>query len=413
MWASVSEKIADLINYAITETEYYRCGYPLKSFDKYTTDYNEFIKLPLLTKHLLRDDYKRFLSRGIDEKNCKISYTSGSTGVPMKYVRSQKEYTEALFQISKERKVWSNDAFSGPIAFFEKIYEPLQYIYQNHQKQKLILSLYGQEEERLQLYIAAINEFKPKIIQGYASNLYQMARYILKNKIELNSISLVENRSEHLTENQRMTIEKAFNCRVSNFYGLAEVYPVAYECPNKKMHICTENVFIEIISPETQEIMESDYGEIIITALNSYTMPLIRYKTGDVGRITKQQCGCGDRRPILDLMQGRLSDAITTPYGELNSVLIRKLYREFHDNEGKIVTQMQIVQTGITKFVVKTIPIREPSKVIEKRIEQIMLDCFPYNVEVEVKWVDELMPHPNTGKVNVFINMIQNDISRG
>ena len=87
-------------------------------------------------------------------------------------------------------------------------------------------------------------------------------------------------------------MEAFFNCKVASQYGCYEVNSIAYECPFHKLHVMTENVYVEIVED----------NQICITSKHNRVMPFVRYKVGDRGRLcTDKNCSCGSQEPILEL----------------------------------------------------------------------------------------------------------------
>jgi hypothetical protein len=77
-------------------------------------------------------------------------------------------------------------------------------------------------------------------------------------------------------------------------YGLAELTPVATECPCHRMHVTMEVAVVEEID-----------GEIVITDPNNFIMPIIRYRTGDSGKIRESECPCGRQLDVLSDLEGK------------------------------------------------------------------------------------------------------------
>ena len=358
--------------------------------------YEDFRAVPLLEKADIRKDYKRLVTRGTDVERCSIWQTSGSTGIPIISVRTKQEVFNAVLKMSRERRKWSEEAYFGTTACFERIKEPLKYELNDGKKNKLIFSLYENNAERFDLYAAALKEFKPIILQGYSSLLYQFSKHIMENRIELPPIALIENRSEHLSEGQREQIEAAFRSKMSNFYGLAEVFPIAYECPHKKMHVLTDNVLVEIVADDNpdQVLGEGETGEIILTSLNCKTMPFIRYRSGDLGALETVECACGSSEPVLHLLQGRKSDVIVTPDGDLNPVVLRRLFNHFYKDEFLGIAQLQFIQQEMYKFRINIVASRELNEQTLENVSKLVRDCFSYPIQVDIHIVDRLKEHP-------------------
>lgn len=406
MWSITQDKIKALVNHAMLKTTHYRHSYKHMSSIE---SYEDFKSLPLLNKEDIRKNFLDLVTHGTDLEKSSLYYTSGTTGVPVCYVRSKQELSEASVCLSKERRRRNREAFGGKIVFFDRIKEPLKYQYHNNRPVSLALSLYDQNFERYSLYARAIQEFKPAIIQGYASTLYQFARFILEEDITMPAVRLLENRSEHLSEGHKKVIEQAFKSNITNIYGLSEIFPIAYECNYGEFHLCTDNVFVEVVSTETGEIVkEGEIGELILTSLNCLTMPLIRYKSGDLGKVAVKQCQCGLQRPVLELIKGRTNDFIRTSLGDLNPVLLRKIFDHFYQEQFLSVAQLQFVQKKLDEIIINVIPVREPDPEMEQELKKLVIECIPCLKNVSVQWVQSLEQNRVSGKVNTFVSFMDN-----
>ena len=110
------------------------------------------------------------------------------------------------------------------------------------------------------------------------------------------------------------TVARMWDCRVFTHYGLTESgLGCAVQCPAlDAMHIRSDEIYIEIIDPATGRVLPAaERGEIVISTLRREAMPLIRYRTGDLGAIAPCRCGCG--APALAGVYGRVSEAAHSP----------------------------------------------------------------------------------------------------
>ena len=112
-------------------------------------------------------------------------------------------------------------------------------------------------------------------------------------------------------------MEAFFNCKVASQYGCYEVNSIAYECPFHKLHVMTENVYVEIVED----------NQICITSKHNRVMPFVRYKVGDRGRLcTDKNCSCGSQEPILELEMARDNDLIQKADGSCKKFRNEKEY---------------------------------------------------------------------------------------
>ncbi len=112
----------------------------------------------------------------------------------------------------------------------------------------------------------------------------------------------------------RKTIENSLNIDAYDIYGLSEIMGpgVAFECVYKNgLHINEDNFFPEIINPKTGEVLkDGETGELVITNLNREAMPLIRFRTKDITKLTHERCKCGRTFVRMDKIKGRTDDMI-------------------------------------------------------------------------------------------------------
>lgn len=115
---------------------------------------------------------------------------------------------------------------------------------------------------------------------------------------------------EMLPESLRNTFEQDYGIVVLQTYGTAELLSLAYECTQKVGWHIPEEVFIEIVNPETNKQLEpGEVGEIVATPFNK-VFPLIRYGTGDLSSIIAEPCPCGRTSPRLTGLMGRVGEAV-------------------------------------------------------------------------------------------------------
>jgi phenylacetate-CoA ligase len=115
---------------------------------------------------------------------------------------------------------------------------------------------------------------------------------------------------------QGRRIEEIFEVRTYDIPGLTEmggVGTVGFECPLRHgLHIWEDNYIVEVIDPETGEVVEDgEEGEIVYTSLNREAMPLIRYRSGEVSAIvSREPCECGIEHMTIKRIKGRTDDMV-------------------------------------------------------------------------------------------------------
>jgi phenylacetate-CoA ligase len=120
--------------------------------------------------------------------------------------------------------------------------------------------------------------------------------------------------AEPWTENMRKEIEQKLKIKAIDIYGLSEIIGpgVASECMEQDgLHINEDHFYPEIIDPETLEVLpEGSIGELVFTTITKEGLPLIRYRTRDLTRITTKKCKCGRTLARMEKCLGRSDDML-------------------------------------------------------------------------------------------------------
>jgi phenylacetate-CoA ligase len=103
--------------------------------------------------------------------------------------------------------------------------------------------------------------------------------------------------AEPWTDSMRRHIESATNIHAFDIYGLSEIIGpgVAIECPcHDGLHIFEDHFYPEIIDPESGRVLpDGQEGELVLTTLSKWAMPMIRYRTRDITALIPGACACG------------------------------------------------------------------------------------------------------------------------
>jgi phenylacetate-CoA ligase len=180
----------------------------------------------------------------------------------------------------------------------------------------------------------------------YSLNL--VAKYILANHLDCLTVKGIITTGELLYDHQRNCLEKAFSCKVFNSYGSRETGLIAQECnQHDGLHMNMESLFIEFLDSSGAPVREGELGQIVVTDLLNFGMPLIRYQIDDFGTFSTRTCRCGRSLPLMEDIRGRVVDEIIVPDGRKVSASTLVLY--LVDN-GPPVGQVQIVQEELDHF---------------------------------------------------------------
>ena len=120
--------------------------------------------------------------------------------------------------------------------------------------------------------------------------------------------------AEPWSEEMRAEIESRLGITALDIYGLSEVMgpAVAMECPAKEgLHLAEDHFIPEVINANTGEpLADGETGELTLTCVTKEALPLLRYRTGDLTRLERGQCGCGRTTARMSKPLGRTDDML-------------------------------------------------------------------------------------------------------
>jgi phenylacetate-CoA ligase len=165
------------------------------------------------------------------------------------------------------------------------------------------------------VWLSEVSRWRPHAIMGYVNVLRLFGESVLQAGGAGISPRLVFTTSELLDEGSRSFLGSVFKAPVFNIYASAEAGCMAWECPRcGAMHISSDTVVFEVLK-DGHPVGAGEEGEVVVTNLHSYTMPFIRYRQGDLARMSARQPACGRNLPLLDAIEGRQDDCIVLPEG--------------------------------------------------------------------------------------------------
>lgn len=366
-------------------------------------EWRDLSSVPILTKDDLRKDLGSLLVKP-RWSICTQYFTSGSTGPPSVVFidRNSEAYRHAAVFRSYH---WIGFQIGDRIAKFWGTQLNLRTRLKDRIKDflsnRIVFSTHCLDEERMIDYYQRLKSFKPKALYGFASAIYEFAQF-LQNKslpMEKSGIKTIIVTGEPITPHQREIIENTFACRVYNNYACEEFATIAFECPEGNLHLMSENVYVEVEKQKTGD----GAGELIITELNNSTMPLIRYRLGDVGVLSHSKCNCGRGLPVLQEIWGRSVEFIKTPDGRIIHGINFDYLPKYFLNE---IQRFQIVQVDMNTICVSLIKDKGFNETTIRRFENKLRGILGDEVKIIIDF-KEVIPRENTGKFRFVISKLK------
>ncbi len=366
--------------------------------------YGDFIDLsdfPIINQSIIREKFQQFNSDKFDQSEKYEMTTSGSSGTPFKTVQDK----------NKKLRNTADTIYFKQKAGFE-IGSRLYYIRNwltRHRRpwittiMRNIVTLEVTEftDSYISDFIQKVEkDDSTQVIISYSSALREICLYL--DKIESgpikNNLSCIIAMAEGLSETTRKSLKKYFNTDVLVRYSNSEngIFSIQLADDNRNLQINCASYYIEILHPEKDEPVEDgEIGRIVITDIFNYCMPFIRYDTGDLGCITKND-DYFDGTPAFELVEGRKMDAIYNTEGKIISSFIILQIQTY-----STIKQFQFIQDGIRTYTLKL----NMDKRMENELELVILfkSYLGEDADIKIEYVNEI-PQLSSGKRRLTVN---------
>jgi phenylacetate-CoA ligase len=317
-----SRRFVQIARHAIAYVPHYRDWAAKEGLEVDDINSLDDLKLfPLLEKDDIRKSPERFISELYKDKSRLLSYsTSGTSGKPLTIICDANCRTHHYTFFTRLRSWFGINNKSTRATLFGRIIQlpqnkyPPYWRYDIYQR-NLLMSSYHLNDDNLSLYYEKLLQYKPDEVIGYPSSLYQIAKFIINNKLPPLTPKVVFTTAETLLIQQREMLENAFACPVIDQYGCTEMAFFASQCEFGNMHIHPEHGIMEVLDTSGRHVRVGEAGNAVPTGLVNMVMPLIRYKIGDIIATSDKCCECGRAFPVISDIVGRLDDTLMTPDG--------------------------------------------------------------------------------------------------
>jgi phenylacetate-CoA ligase len=367
--------------------------------------FEDFARIPYLTRDLLRrhqDDLqpRRWL-RGVQRMS-----TGGSTGSPVTVMVDAKRaaFTDATrlrahrwFDVdmgAPEIVLWGSPIETGRQDLVRTLRDRLL--------NSRLLSAFDLSEAALARYADILARERPRKLFGYASALYLLARYLQRHDRAPgpDSLRVAFATAEPLYDFQRAAIRAAFGCPAAVEYGSRDAGLIANECPAGGLHIAAEGILVET-PPAGPAVQAEARGEIVVTNAYSFAMPIIRYRTGDMGRLAEEVCRCGRGLPCLGTVEGRRTDFLVTPEGRVMHALAAiYVLREIAG-----LREFQLIQERLDLVRVTLVPDQGFASETPSRVASSLRRLLGSGVAIEMEVTTDI-PRAASGKHRYVISKI-------
>lgn len=392
------------LNFCREEVPYYRDKIPVIKEGCSMSELQVLIdNIPLLEKADIVNSRLDIELPAKRRRGFKIGRTGGSTGDPLKYRISNRCADTSLailyrglgrggYRLGDKLAVMAGGSL---VSKNKSLRSKVSSFFMNTKK----FSSYGVSDELFRQYYQEIKQWAPPYIRGYASSLYEFAKFVERNELELSFVSVFTT-AEMLFDYQRVHIEKVFGAKVYDGYGLNDGGVTAFECKlGSGYHIDMERAYLEVVDEDGRYVCDK-VGRIVATSFLNYATPFVRYLTGDLAILSSRGCACGSPYPLLAELKGRTTDVL-----KINGVTVGSPVLTVLMGAVSNVARYQFIQVGERRLLL-VIELRDPKVSFD---EAFVRDSLFSNVgifDLEFVYDDAFFEVVDGGKHKVVVNKL-------
>ena len=269
---------------------------------------------------------------------------------------------------------------------------------------QLVLNAFAMSPGRMDDYLDALQAWQPRCVYGYASSVALLAAHAeaRQRALRLPKLRVVCTTGEPLYPHQRELIARVFGAPVANEFGSRDIGFTAHEAPGGQMLLMSESHIIEVLDEAGQPVAQGEAGEAVITGLTSAAQPFIRYRTGDVLRLSSEPAAGGQGLHVIAEVTGRQTDFVVAADGRvMHALAVIYVLRAVPG-----ISQFKCIQHALDRMEVQIVPDASWSEAACHAIEAGLHARLGEALKVDVRMLDEIPPEAS-GKHRYVVSHVQ------
>jgi phenylacetate-CoA ligase len=367
----------------------------------------DIARVPTITKEEIQQNRDAMVSTKYSVESLIPDMTGGSTGSPMQFYYDNDRLDSRVGATLRHNR-WAGWDIGDRAAILwgapqdtivsGKLKDRIRTWIQDR---RIILDASSLNDAAMARFARELLRYQPTVLQAYSNTLGLFARYVQSENIQGIRPRGIICSAEVLTEENRRLIEATFGCPVYNRYGCREFAVIASECEaHEGLHVNAENLLVEAVS-EGRSVLDED-GEMVITDLRNFAMPMIRYRIRDVGRIKSAVCTCARGLPLMEISGGRVTDFLLATNGSKVSGIVLATY-VITNIPG--ISQIQFVQNEPGAVIINLVKGPEWST---RALEELTARAHKYlgeDMRLQLEYRDQI-PLAKSGKYRFSISTL-------
>jgi phenylacetate-CoA ligase len=369
----------------------------------------DLLRLPVLTKATIRENFEQLKSTDLEQRRWSYNTSGGSTGEPIRLIQDgeYEDQSSALSHFFNSLigcevgeplvRFWGSDRdLAGTQSRKAKFF--------NWLTNTTWLNAFRMSPKRMREFVQVLNEIRPRLIVAYAQAAYELARFVEREGLALERQRAMVTSAGTLYPFMRDKISQVFGCPVYNLYGSREVSDIGCELPGVQgLWVAPWTNFIEILDEDGSPVSPGEEGNIVVSCLTNYAMPLLRYWIGDRGALLPSDgLGSASGFQVLKHVSGRNVDVFKTR----DQTLIDGEYFTHLLYFRPWVWKFQVIQKRYEHLLFKVVT--SNGRPVQKELDEIAVQArllMGHDCQVDFEFPTDLPPH-SSGKYRYTISEV-------
>lgn len=373
---------------------------------------SDLSKLPVIDKRTLREDYARFFASDRDRPVDKWS-SSGSTGEPFEFRLDRNSTTKNTFaNLARGRRWWGLDYGTREVMIWSNISDvsdtwhgrwlAARRRFSWRLKNIMVVDTYNLDSEAVRQQYQKLIRFRPRATRSISSGLFRFCQILDELGLDGRAIGIryAIYTGEAFPPAQRKFVEEKLDCKTICEYGCSEVGIIAFECPQGGLHLSHESLISEFLK-DGRPARPGEEAELVVTNLNDFATPMVRYAVGDMVVPTDDICACGRSLPMIESVGGRTHATIAKPDG---GVIHGLFFTHLFDSQ-PVVSQFRVIQERIDLIRIELCSSETISDSVLSFIQTAVSKAMGGDATVEVSQLAEL-PLSRNGKFKWIVSHV-------
>ncbi len=269
---------------------------------------------------------------------------------------------------------------------------------------QLVLNAFAMSPERMDHYLDAMESFQPRSIYGYTSSVALLAAHARERgrRPRLPKLKVVCTTGEPLYDHQRNLLSEVFGVSVANEFGSRDIGFTAHETPHGQMLLMSESIILEVLDADGNPVAPGEMGEAVMTGLCSEAQPFIRYRTGDMVRMSPEPDKDGRGLHVIAEVMGRQTDFLVRADGTIMHALAGIYILRAVEGVG----EFKLIQHDKLDLEVLVVPNNRWQADMTDAIESGLHQRLGQDVHIRVRLLDTIPPEAS-GKHRYVVSHVR------